>query len=38
VANDEVDVIEWIVPLAAADRLTYAHDRVLLTDIETERS
>jgi 8-oxo-dGTP pyrophosphatase MutT (NUDIX family) len=38
VANDEVDEIEWISPLRARDRLTYGHDRVLLTDIGGQHS
>lgn len=31
-ANDEVDEIAWLAPEAAADRLTYDHDRALVRE------
>ncbi len=31
--NDEVDVLEWLSPAAAAARLDYEHDRKLLSEL-----
>ncbi len=31
--NDEVDVLEWLPPAAAAERLDYEHDRKLLGEL-----
>lgn len=33
VINDEVDEIRWVSPAAAAELLTYPHDRVLLDNL-----
>ncbi|MFN8113307.1 MAG: NUDIX hydrolase [Solirubrobacterales bacterium] len=31
--NEEVDVLEWLPPAEAAERLDYEHDRKLLTEL-----
>jgi hypothetical protein len=38
VANDEVDLLEWVSPTEAGERLTYDHDVDLLAAFLTLRA
>ncbi len=31
--NEEVDVLDWLAPAAAAERLDYEHDRKLIAEL-----
>ena len=35
--SDEVDELAWMTPLEAAERLSYAHDRALVSALATSR-